>query len=376
MSTKVLPISESGKLIANAANFGTGRAANQQSDHAPATEPKRSPFIAKTAAQWVLDEQNKPVPKSLFGPLVIEHELTVCFASTNIGKSILAVQIAQTIASGEGSEPFTTHGTGRKVLYIDFELNARQFTRRYSQDNGQNFFNPYKFHDNFLRLESECPEPEKGQDMSEYYLQSITQAVDEHAAHVLIIDNISWIALNLEKGADAGELMKGLDRLKKDKKITIIVLAHTPKRDQTTPIDIKDIAGSAKIGNFIDAAFAIGRSQQDGMMRYIKQVKARSGEIVFGAENVAVCTLEKNGNFLGFQFRHYEDERAHLHQRSEADTSERDEKVMEMHRAGKSYRAIADELGMGKSTVERIAKKGSPLLIDNPAFADDDEPLF
>lgn len=369
-----------GKIVADASRFGKhddDPAPQAQADDQPAknddqpapTAVKKSPFQAKTASQWLADEQNRPIPKKLFGDFVIENEITVCFASTNVGKSIFAVQIGQTIASGTGSDPFTTQGQGLKVLYFDFELSSRQFARRYSQDNGHTFCNPFNFDGNFIRLQNDYAQPDDGQTMSEYYLHSIETEIDQHGAKVVIIDNLTWIAAKLEKAADAAPFMMGLTRLKTKKELTIIILAHTPKRDATRPLDIYDLQGSAMIANFVDAAFAIGRSQQDASTRYIKQVKARDAEIVCGAENVAVCTMGKEGSFLGFTFRCYDEERSHLKQRSEADDSERDDEIMKLHREGKTMREIAKEVGAGKSTVQRIIDKAS----DKPVNSDDDD---
>lgn len=382
----MLKSDSNGKVKPDASNFGktdadqAPQAQELKTETQADAQPHQSPFQAKTASQWLADEQNRPIPKKLFGDLVIEDEITCLFASTNIGKSIFAVQAAQAIASGTGADPFIVQGSGRKVLYFDFELSSRQFARRYSQDDGHTFCKPFQFHDNFIRLENGYADPAPGETMTEYYLQSIAAAVDEHGAKVAIIDNMTWIASKLEKAADAAPFMQGLIRLKRDKKLTIILLAHTPKRDQTRPLDIYDLQGSAMVSNFIDAAFCIGRSQQDGSIRYIKQVKARDGEIILGADNVAVCTLEKDGNFLGFTFRHYEEERAHLHQRTEKEGNEKEAKVLELRQQGKSYRAIAEEVGgITHQTVKRMIERGnkSDLLIDNPAFeADGDETPF
>ena len=363
-----------GKIVADASRFG--KADDDPAPQAQAdAQPRKSPFQAKTAAQWSRDVMGQPIPKKLYGDFVIENEITCIFASTNVGKSIKAVQMAQAIASGESVEPFHTSGGGRKVLYIDFELSPRQWARRYALDDGVTFHTPFEFHPNFIRLQNDYAEPEAGQSMSEYYLEAITTAINEHGASVVIIDNITWITQKLEKSADAAPFMMGLTRMKRAKNLTLILLAHTPKRDQSRPIDINDLQGSAMIGNFIDAAFAIGRSQTDGSTRYLKQIKCRDGEIVCGAENVATCTLEKNGNFLGFTFRYYQEEREHLHQRSEAEANERDGKVLEMHKAGHSYREIAKQVGCSHTSAKRIVERSaaSPLLIDNPAFEADDE---
>ncbi len=296
----------------------------------------------------------------MFGELVVEGEITVLFASTNVGKSILAVQIGQGIASGESTAPFDVPRGGERVLYFDFELSARQFTKRYSDQVNNCFQNPFKFSDNFIRLESAYADPQEGEDITSYYVRSIGEEIERTGAKVVIIDNITWINSRLEKSADAAPFMQQLARMKRDKELTVVILAHTPKRPDNKPLDIYDLQGSAMIGNFIDAAFAIGRSKQDSSIRYLKQVKCRDGEIVFDADNVAVCRIEKESNFLGYKFRHYEEESAHLKTQSDEEQDKQVNRILDLHSAGKSYQQIADEVGTYKMKVKRIIEKGRP----------------
>ena len=46
------------------------------------------------------EARNKPMPIQLFGELWHENEICILFADTGSGKTILAVQIAESIASG------------------------------------------------------------------------------------------------------------------------------------------------------------------------------------------------------------------------------------------------------------------------------------
>ena len=41
------------------------------------------------------------------------------------------------------------------------------------------------------------------------------------------------------------------DDLKKEKELTIIIMAHTPKKLKFTPMQMNDLAGSAAIQNFV-----------------------------------------------------------------------------------------------------------------------------
>jgi hypothetical protein len=50
-------------------------------------------FTVKTASRWIEQAKTRPIPQMLFGELWFEGELCILFADTNLGKSILAVQI-------------------------------------------------------------------------------------------------------------------------------------------------------------------------------------------------------------------------------------------------------------------------------------------
>ena len=52
----------------------------------------------RTAEQCLEEASRQPAPKMLFDELWFENELCIFFADTNVGKSILAVQIADAIA--------------------------------------------------------------------------------------------------------------------------------------------------------------------------------------------------------------------------------------------------------------------------------------
>ena len=57
-------------------------------------------FEIKTANEWIRGAKSRPVPKRLFGEFWLESELAILFADTGVGKSLLAVQIAESIARG------------------------------------------------------------------------------------------------------------------------------------------------------------------------------------------------------------------------------------------------------------------------------------
>jgi hypothetical protein len=110
----------------------------------------------------------------------------------------------------------------------------------------------------------------------------------------------------------AGLLMKNLCNIKKKYGISILVLSHTPKRNLGSPLTQNSLSGSKKLTNFFDAMFAVGMSLKDPSLRYIKQIKVRTGEFKYGADHVDICKIEKSGSFLGFTHVGYSTEEEQL----------------------------------------------------------------
>ncbi|QJD95120.1 AAA family ATPase [Mucilaginibacter robiniae] len=238
-------------------------------------------LTVKTGDEWLKQECNTPMPKRLFGEFWYEHELCVLFADTNMGKSMLAVQLANSLARAERIEPFGLDMDRRQVvLYIDFELTAKQFEQRYRDPATGN---PHTFGARFFRAEfNPMSELTPGFKDREHQLNSaIESAINKTQATVLIIDNLTCLRSGTEKAADALPLMKHLKYLKAKFNLSILVLAHTPKRNPLKPITRNDLQGSKMLINFCDSAFAIGESYQEKGLRYLKQIKQRNTHEVY-----------------------------------------------------------------------------------------------
>ena len=88
-------------------------------------------FTVKTASSWIEQAKTRPIPKMLFSEFWFEGELCILFADTNLGKSILAVQIGNSISRGEQIRGFKLETPKQPILYFDFELSDKQFENRY-----------------------------------------------------------------------------------------------------------------------------------------------------------------------------------------------------------------------------------------------------
>ncbi len=308
-------------------------------------------FTLRTANKTIENAMNREIPKMLFSELWFENELCILFADTNLGKSILAVQIGDSISKGNAIRGFKLEALKQTILYFDFELSDKQFENRYSTE----YKNHYKWNDNFIRVDinpdANIPE---NQSFEDYLIQSIEKSIIKTGSKILIIDNLTYLKTETEKAKDALPLMKQLKALKSKYNLSILALAHTPKRDSAKPLTKNDLQGSKMLINFCDSSFAIGESFNDKSLRYLKQIKQRNTEHLYDAENIILCEINKPNSFLQFEFIGFGNEFEHLKQLTENDKENIKQKIFALHKQGRSLRDIASELGTYPMKVSRI----------------------
>ncbi|MGB7070533.1 MAG: AAA family ATPase [Pyrinomonadaceae bacterium] len=317
-------------------------------------------FTVKTANEWIQKAKVKPVPKRMFGDFWLEGELSILFSDTGTGKSVLAVQIADAIARGDAIEPIEMTAPAQKVLYLDFELTDKQFEMRYSEDaeGDQEFFhNHYEFSDNFFR--GGDPEIRLGvsgtsTSFEEELLADIRDQLEHIGARTLIIDNITYLCRSQYHTSAALLLMKALKKLKNEMGLSMLVLAHTPKRSLWKPLSINDLQGSKHLANFADNIFAIGQSRFQPEYRYLKHIKPRNTELLYDEEVVVVYLIQKHvANFLSFKFDNLGREAGHLADYMGAPLKNLIETAQSYANEGLTQRAIAKKMECSLGSVNR-----------------------
>ena len=313
---------------------------NSAVDSLPVVGSGESMFITKTAREWNESAAKKPPVHTLFGNCFREKEVSLLFADTGSGKSVLAVQIGLQISSpykfGGGLD---RTGEPKRVLLLDFELSEGQFLRR---------FGDAPFNDHFLRAEMN-PDAIPPDNFEEVLIQNVGALIAEHGAEVLIVDNLTFLRTETEKAKDALPLMKALKLLARKLDISMLLIGHTPKRDASRPITNNDLAGSKQLMNFLDSCFALGKSSRDSSLRYLKEIKLRDSEFTLDGDNVATLELHKpdGKDFLQFSFKGFESEYAHLKETPEEERKQLETDVLQLHTEGLSLREIEAKLGPG-----------------------------
>ena len=310
----------------------------------------------RTANERIAAGLLQPDLNSLLGDVWQTGELATFFGGTGTGKSILGVQIANDLSRGESidNEYLKNECSPQVVLYLDFELSDKQFQTRYTSDDETK--STYQFSDNlkFMNISfGEIYDPKVN--TTETIFTLINEAINESKARILIIDNIT--ALSSQDNSDgnsAMEIMAYLDKLKRNCSISILVIAHTPKKNKYSPIDIGSLAGSSKIANFSDCVFAIGQSIKSSEYRYLIQTKfSRSKKAAFDTSNVLTLEILKESNFIKFQVKGTTIEKEHL----QPDGDELKLQAISLKNSKHmTVRAIADQLNVSKSTVSLWTK--------------------
>ncbi len=326
----------------------------------PVLSDARYLFTVENGNRWMDLGEREPKAKMLLGECWHQGELCILFADTNAGKSVLAVQIGENIARAQNTGPFVCNAKPEKVLYVDFELTTTQFYQRYSHPElgGHNFSN------NFFRAQFNpvADMPENFKSFDDFLLAGLEYKINHVKATVVIIDNITCLRSGTESAAVALRLIKNLKSLKTGYKLSILVLAHTPKRRKPTqPLSANDLHGSKLLINFADSAIAMGKSTTDKDLCYLKQIKQRNTRQCYGEDNVALCRLSQPGNFLHFTFEGHSTEQAqlqaagrHSYNRSTIDREELAKCIIELNAEGLTLRDIAERLRISKSTVHNV----------------------
>lgn len=256
-------------------------------------EYRSNVFEAGPIANYIKNAAKNVSRRPLFGPFWREGELAILFSDTGQGKSILATQIGESIASGKQVPGFEKAVPPARVLLFDFEMDPGQLEERYScVTRGR------RVHYNFSRrLTRVSLSPDFYIDDDEKYadvvMDEIHWLIEEKRSTVLIIDNITWLHSSFGDTKSGLRLMKQLNYLKSSKNLSILVLAHTPKRYRPAPLEISDLQGSKMIANFADTVFALGSSCINEDLRYLKQLKVRTGPKIYTTKNVATLRLKK-----------------------------------------------------------------------------------
>ena len=285
---------------------------------------QNDPFIIRSAKERMIEAMNLSTPKRLIGDLLYENTFIFLYADTGVGKSVLAVQMAECIARGENLGILENDSEPQKVLYVDIENGPVVMKVRYTEmtedDRGKHYVNPYEWSDNLsiVDLKSSLDYDSPSKYDYDYWLHFIGQTAEKEGVKVIFIDNLMSIITEgdgIESTKETNPFLNGIKRLKEENNYTIVVVHHAIKKSPKDAIYESSLAGSANLSRLSEGVIAVGKSNYDfvnqtndskkgnSSARYIKSVKPnRLGQAaVYDEYNVITARIEKiKPNFTGF----------------------------------------------------------------------------
>ncbi len=321
-------------------------------------------FAVKKASEVLSNFFSRPPSPRLLGDIWREGELAVMFGAAGVGKSVLATQIGRSIAYGEAVEPFEYDGKPRRVFYIDLKLTDDQWSMRYTDGHKGGRCGAAKFPANFRRVTAsrDAQLPRGFKTFTQPLARAIAKLVRLHKPQVLIVDNVSLLRHSNDVTRDVIPLMRELSRLKKELGILILVLAQSEPRIMSPTLAIGDLRSASVICNYADSVFAVGYTTEDNV-RYVKQLRSHSGEILYGKSHTAMFEIKKQiqDNFLEFDFQGFSPESIAMLNDCVHIQSPLADKAKALMDAGISYREIGITLGVSKTSAHRLVQQWKPV---------------
>ncbi len=298
--------------------------------------------------------------KALFGGFWREGEMALFFGQPGVGKSLLAVQIADALAKGRAIAGVEMPKKRSKVLYVDLILSESQFSARYSRDTSRKGpIAHYVFSQNMYH-----ERPADNVDL----VKGIAEKCLATSCSVVIVDDLSAITRSDDGTRETLPLVQQLKRMCPKYGLSVMVLADSIEPPRSRDAGEADLRRSRQLCSFVDSAFMMEGGR--GNFRELSQTRSQTGE---HGVSTAKCELKAfESGLVGFTF---EKRVGQLTEKQAAEAL----KVKELRDAEMSLRDIVRATGIHKSTVERRLKQWTPQLRagkaveSKPAYLDHDE---
>jgi len=287
-----------------------------------------------------------PPTVRLFDEFWHEGEVAVMYGPDRIGKSVLAVQIGEALASGRKIDGFQMPAGEMKVLYIDLRLTTRQFFDRYLlKPDGNSVPQAYEFAENFYRAT-----PSDLANISDW----IRVNVKERGFRAVIVDDLQALQTRPYGAREAIELMNEMRKLCSETGVSVLLLAGSGRSrglaDEGDLRHLRVVCGRA------DSTFAIARNCERTEDRYLLQTRSPR-QLYWTSRKTPICKMWSGGGMpLGFVF----DERFRADEDSERRTLILGIKQARDH--GESFESIAQCFEIPKTKAFRLYREWRPSL--------------
>ena len=220
------------------------------------------------------------MPEPIIDDLFFEKDIMGLAGGTNVGKSVMSLQLSTCLALGVPFLGFRIPKP-RKVMHVQFELKDESF-KQLIERTAMHFVNKYpveaeRFEQNLSILSS-------GQD------NVFTDKWEEMDANltfdpceVLVVDNLyTSTNKNVSKNDDVMDLLRTMVNLKNKHKVAILIVSHHKKLGEASPLDVSMMLGGSAYTNHLDGIVQLASSQRLPGLKVMKITKVRSQNDLHG----------------------------------------------------------------------------------------------
>ncbi len=200
------------------------------------------------------------MPEPIIDDLFFEKDIMGLAGGTNVGKSVMSLQLSTCLALGVPFLGFRIPKP-RKVMHVQFELKDESF-KQLIERTAMHFVDKYpveaeRFEQNLSILSS-------GQD------NVFTDKWEEMDANltfdpceVLVVDNLyTSTNKNVSKNDDVMDLLRTMVNLKNKHKVAILIVSHHKKIGEASPLDVSMMLGGSAYTNHLDGIVQLASSQR------------------------------------------------------------------------------------------------------------------
>ena len=227
-----------------------------------------SDIVVRTGMEMNLMET--PVLNDIVEGVIGEKSFNFLAGEEGAGKSLLAMNLALSIATGLPkflSYKIKRHG---KVLYLNNELPFPVFLQRFKKMRRKFFHDQSKNLGNFLTPEFIHPLQESWDD--------IVKILGMENPILVVLDCFYWAHSGKENDAsEMKTIMRKLISMRDQYAVAVLIVHHTKKGVRYDTMHNDNIRGSQVFSASADSNLQLRRSGQDGSKRVFKPTKLRNG---------------------------------------------------------------------------------------------------
>ena len=220
------------------------------------------------------------MPEPIIEDLFFEKDIMGLAGGTNVGKSVMSLQLSTCLALGVPFLGFRIPKP-RKVMHVQFELKDESF-KQLIERTAMHFVDKYpveaeRFDQNLSILSS-------GQN------NVFTDKWEEMDANltfdpcdVLVVDNLyTSTNKNVSKNDDVMDLLRTMVNMKNKHQVAILMVSHHKKLGEVSPLDVSMMLGGSAYTNHLDGIVQLASSTRMPGLKVMKITKVRSQNDLHG----------------------------------------------------------------------------------------------